>query len=281
MSIKAKIKKTRFFKEHPWFFRLIWQFFRINWVKTIYLNFRTQDFKDAVKLPILVYGRLKIASLKGTIRIEAPIRTGMIRLGVVDHFSTTKGSTLLYLYGNLIFKGRFIALNNCLISVDCNETLSIGDICVFGGNVKVRCRKKITIGKGTVISFESQIFDTNFHYTRDIKTGRVHDQQKEIIIGDFCWVGNRTSIMKGTHLPNYSIVASNSLLNKDYTVENMECPFIAGIPAKIIGSGLVRVFDSKKEKELIKFFSDDTEVEYYQGEIGIIDESESRSRNFL
>jgi acetyltransferase-like isoleucine patch superfamily enzyme len=247
----------------------------VNWIKTLYLNFSTQKFRDAVKLPILAYGRLKIVSLAGKIKIESPITTGMIRLGInSDISSATKGTSLLLIRGILVFKGRFVASINYSIFVDYNAILSIGDLCFLGGNSKIHCLKKITLGKGARSSYESQIFDTSFHYVRDIQTGKIPDRSKEVNIGNFCWIGNRTTIMKGACLPDHSIVASNSLCNRDYTTEDHIAPLIGGIPAKIIKTNSSRVFSLVKEKEIIAFFRNNPEADFYQGDTGIIDESE-------
>jgi acetyltransferase-like isoleucine patch superfamily enzyme len=258
------------------------KFTGINWTKTIRLNFKTQKFKTAVKLPILVYGKLKIAGLTGNIKIEAPISTGLIRLGLNhDKFSASKGSALLLLQGTLIFKGNFIASVDYTIDVNANGILTIGDLCILGGGVKIRCWEKITIGKMTPVTFESQIFDSNFHYLRDVQTGKIRNCCKEVSIGDFCWIGNRTTIMKGTRLPDYSIVGSNSLCNKDYSIDNITAPLIGGIPGKIIGNNFYRVWGGEKEKDIRRFFHDNPNADFYQGDVGIIDESEDRRMVFL
>jgi acetyltransferase-like isoleucine patch superfamily enzyme len=247
----------------------------VNWIKTFYLNFRTQKFRDAIKLPILVYGRLKIVSLAGKIKITSLITTGMICLGInSDIFSATKGTSLLRIYGTLIFNGRFKTSINYTIDVFDNAVLSIDDLCLLGANVKLRCWGKMSLGKGTRIAFETQIFDTSFHYIRDIQTGKISDRCKEVNIGNFCWIGNRTTITGGSYLPNYSIVASNSLCNKNYTTESVIAPLIGGIPAKIIKANSCRVFSQEKEEEIADFFHNNPEADFYQGDIGIIDESE-------
>ena len=53
---------------------------------------------------------------------------------------------------------------------------------------------------------------------------------KPIKIGNYCWIGNRVSIMKGTVLPDGSTVAANSVANKDFTQYGENCVF-AGQPA--------------------------------------------------
>ena len=57
-----------------------------------------------------------------------------------------------------------------------------------------------------------------------------------------------TLISKGTILPDYSIVASNSIVNKDFSNCGKYC-FYAGYQ-KIKGTNIKRIFDSKKGKEL-------------------------------
>jgi len=64
---------------------------------------------------------------------------------------------------------------------------------------------------------------------------------KPVKIGDYCWIGNRSTIMPGTVLPERVIVAANSLLNKDY-IEKGILPFsvIGGMPAKLLNTDIER-----------------------------------------
>jgi acetyltransferase-like isoleucine patch superfamily enzyme len=251
----------------------------INWIKTFIINFKTQTFYKAIKLPIIVYGKLQILDLSGKIILDQTIKTGIIRFGFnTDRFSASKGSAIINITGELTFRGPSI------FSVDC--CLDVSGVCVigrcvsFGNSVKVRCWDRIVIGDYSRIVVEAQIFDSNFHYLRNIETGQIERKGKEIIICDFCWVGNRSTIMKGTKIPNRTIVASNSLLNKDYSVNSPNCPVIAGIPAKIISSSLVRVFSYEEEKKIDNYFANNHGL-YYSGSKGIIDESDEIERNFI
>ena len=56
------------------------------------------------------------------------------------------------------------------------------------------------------------------------------------------WFGNRCNIMKGTITPNNTIVASNSLCNKDYS-DIPEYSLLAGSPAKLKNKGIKRLFE--------------------------------------
>lgn len=248
-------------------------FFTINLVKTIYINFKTQKFTDAIKFPIYIYGRLKICRISGKITIEAPIERGMIKLGYnSDNFSASKGSALIEISGELIFEGKANFSVDCTIGVI--GVCRIGSCVFLGNNAKLRCWNSITLGRGSRLVVDTQIFDSNFHFVRNIATGKILPRSGTIEIGEFCWVGNRTTIMKGTKLPPYSIVAGNSLLNKDYTLDAPVAPTLAGMPAKIITSGNVRVFALNAESEIACYFEQNPESQFYQGEIGIFSEIE-------
>jgi acetyltransferase-like isoleucine patch superfamily enzyme len=277
MSLKSILKKSSYIER---FFRSYYNFRQIskdkyksvNWFKTIYLNFKTQKFNDALKLPIFVYGKVTIVSLRGNIIIEAPIKQAMIKLGKnTDMFSASKGSALININGSLVFKGNFSISVDYLL--DINGYCEFDPFCGIGNSVKIRCWESIKIGKRCRIGLESQIFDTNFHFTKEVNTGRIYPITKPIIVGNYCWIGNRTTIMKGTVLPDHTIIAGNSLCNKDFSAKEVKFPFIAGIPAKIVSSGLVRIFNTQEEKKILSFFRNNPTANYYQGQPGLGDDT--------
>ena len=61
------------------------------------------------------------------------------------------------------------------------------------------------------------------------------------------------SIKKGVKTPNYTTVAANSVLLKDYSKDIEPFSILAGNPAKIIATGYSRVW--KDEKEKIKYLN--------------------------
>ena len=250
------------------------KYYGVNWIKTLLVNIKTQEFNVARKLPI--YGKLNIRLLSGKIIIiNAPIRSGMIRIGRnAEYFSASKGSALLSVSGTLIFEGSALFSVDCTIKV--SGTCILGDMVMFGSSVKLVCFEKIDIGKGSRIGLESHIFNTNFHFLRNVSSGKISKNSDEVLIGNFCWIGNRTTITKGSHLPNYSITGSNSLLNRDYTKEEtLDYPVFAGVPAKLVGSGLARVFGNSLEFDIHNYFKKNPSEDTFQGVVGFYDESQS------
>jgi len=253
--------------------------YNFNLLKTLSVNFKFLPFNQAIHLPIFVYGKVHIFGHSGKIIIDDRIRTGMIHLGMnTDRFSASKGSAFINIAGTLIFKGT------ALFSIDYTLNIfgecTIGKYSAFGNGVKFFCGNKIYLGKCCRITVESQVFDTNFHYMRNIETGRVYLRDGMVEIGDYCWIGNRTTITKGTRLPDFSIVASNSLVNKCFISSEEKYPFFAGAPAKIIGSTRVRIFDPLEEEKIDWFFKNNPDATYYQGLPGEKYEDEELERFF-
>lgn len=145
--------------------------------------------------------------------------------------------------------------NGCLY-FDCKGggELRIGKGCFIGSGCKIMCFNSIKIGFHCDLTWETQLMDTSFHYIRREQTSVPDSLTKPIIIGDFCWIGNRTTISKGTILPDYSIVASNSVVNKDFSDCGKNCMY-AGVPAKLKATNVVREYDTQKEAELDKIYN--------------------------
>ena len=128
--------------------------------------------------------------------------------------------------------------------------MTLGNDILISCKTKIHCANNIEIGSHNRISWESQIFDTNMHYIDD--NGIVRNNKGTVKIGNYCWIGNRCTLQKGTNLPDYTIVASNSLVNKDFTTS--PSGIVGGTPAKLIKEGPRRIFDSQLEIVLDQWF---------------------------
>lgn len=241
----------------------------LNLYKTLYFNFKFLPFDQAKKFPIYIYHKLKCLDTSGKIIIEGDISPGMIKWNIdMDHFSYSKGSALFSNDGTLIFKGKVSFSYDTTITLQYGASIILGHNCIIGNSAKLRAYKLIVLEDNVGVASETQIFDTNFHYTRDIETGIVNPQNAPVYIKEGCWIGNRTSIMKGTVLPAYTIVASNSLLNKDYSSIIDSFSLLGGQPAKLLKKGIARVYDYKLYEQLESHFLNSDESFFaYQGKI--------------
>lgn len=81
--------------------------------KTLYFNLKYFSFRDAVRLPIIVSHRVLLSDCSGAIRITAPIRTGMVRIGFgyVGIFDQSR-SRSIWEVGGLVEFGDGVSLGH-------------------------------------------------------------------------------------------------------------------------------------------------------------------------
>lgn len=229
---------------------------RINIFETLKVNFQNLPFSQAIKLPILIYGNIDLNIGKnGSIQLEGKMKRGFLRIGVdYGYFNSPKlMSTFLKIDGTLLVKEDVHLGLGVSVHIEDGAKLYIKEKVIISDQTKIKCYKYVEIGNNTNITFEATIFDTNFHYLMDLESKTKAPINSSIIIGDNNWIGFRTSIMKGTLTPNGCVVASNSLLNKDYR-EQGENILLAGRPAKCMRKNISRVWNFKQEKEVDNLF---------------------------
>ncbi len=227
-------------------------FFKHNWFAILYFNFKMLPFKQATKLPFDFFGKVKFTNLSGRIILDTDnIKRGMICIGLNHSTLFPAYTSTINISGDIIFKGTANVGRGTLIEVNKNSKVSIGNNVEIGGLTKIMSQQNITLSDNISVSWECQIFDSDFHFIREIETKQVNPRRCNVRIGNNVWLGNRVTINKGTILPDYTIVASNSLCNKDYSKDNKHHITIAGSPAKIVAEGYERIFESL-EPELTK-----------------------------
>ena len=233
--------------------------FRI--ISTLFFNFRMFPFHQAIRLPFVFYGKMEFWTLKGCVELQAPCHFGMVRWGVKrDGFSPSGLPSCLSLAedAKLIVGGNVDICPGCTFRII--GTLKLSDKCMIGSRALIACNNYVFIGIGSQISFNSTVVDTNFHYTKIDE--KVAPKEGSVHIGDYCWIGNSSSVMKDAYIPNGSIVASHSLVNKNFT-EGSENLMLAGIPAIIKKTGVIRIFDAMLEGKIQQYFAENPEAKIY------------------
>ena len=85
----------------------------VNWVKTIRINFKLLPFKQAKKMPILIFGSVKIGDLSGKIIFNCPIKIGLLLFGYKYEMNTMSDKTeYLKISGEIVVNGIF-ACGSC------------------------------------------------------------------------------------------------------------------------------------------------------------------------
>lgn len=249
----------------------------LNFIKTLYVNFRVLPFSQAIHLPIYIYKNIKIYKL-GKIEIRSEkIRSGMISIGAVDY--TAQGSGKFFNAGHTIFYGPveigggFIWDNLGLMVFRGHNKLGPGTTFII--------REKFELGDHTTMGFCCFCMDSDDHYTINVNTLSIGRNKKYIKIGSRNWIASRTFIKKGTITPDYTIVASaNTLLAKDYSEFGPYC-VLGGIPAKKIGSGIRRVYNVKAQLNIDDYFKNNPQENVFIPDITLDNIDDYCTSNFL
>lgn len=234
----------------------------LNIYKTIIFNIHILGIKGLYCWPIYIYKNVNVYKI-GNIKINCKYKNGLIKIGNNDFKSN--GKTKFYNNGKIIIDGPIIIGGATII--ENIGTIHFKGYNFIGDGSHYIIRNKLEIGKHSRIGFQSFCMDSNDHYTINTKSKLASRYTNPIIIGDFNWFGNRTYIKKGTITPDYLIVASsNTQLVKDYS-ELPPYSVLGGSPAKIIASGIRRIYDIEIETMLNDFFEKNLDKDSYKFEI--------------
>ena len=110
--------------------------------------------------------------------------------------------------------------------------ISIGSGCGISGST-IYGMKKITIGDNVLIGGNCKIIDNDFHplpASQRINQKVKDIKKRAITIGDGCFIGANSIILKGTKLGKNCVVGAGSVVSGTYP-DNV---IIAGNPARII-----------------------------------------------
>lgn len=125
-----------------------------------------------------------------------------------------------------------------------DATIEIGEWVYLGDDVIVSAMKRVKIGARTLIAHGVQIFDNNSH---PLDARERHEDYHAILagqprpypipaspveIGEDCWIGMNSLIMKGVRIGNRSVVAAGSVVTSDVPEDSL----MAGNPARIVRS---------------------------------------------
>lgn len=200
--------------------------------KSLFFCFRVLPFYQAVRIPIVIRYNVVIRNV-GHISIKGPLEFGQCRLGfgTIGIIDKSKERTIWDVAGSVCFAGRVSIGPGSRIVVSNEGVLTFGDSFINTARICVICYKKISFGYQVLISWDALIMDTDFHYIGMCDKMDNLIREKEIFIGNHVWIGCRTTILKGTFVPENSVVASNAVVTKKFMEKSI---LLAGNPAQIV-----------------------------------------------
>jgi acetyltransferase-like isoleucine patch superfamily enzyme len=88
----------------------------------------------------------------------------------------------------------------------------------------IDCTNEVRIGThSTIAGWRTQIL------THGIDLTLSHQTSRPVVIGSYCFVGTGSILLKGSRLPDRSVLSAGSVL---LTQESEECALYSGVPAQ-------------------------------------------------
>lgn len=109
--------------------------------------------------------------------------------------------------------------------------IAIGGGTQIGRNAVISAARKISIGKKCLLSYNVSLVDHDHNFQPDLSPlDSGISEGREIIIGDECFIGAHSFILKGAHLGKHCVVGANSVVTESFP----DYSIVAGNPAKLI-----------------------------------------------
>jgi acetyltransferase-like isoleucine patch superfamily enzyme len=186
------------------------------------------------RLILIAFFRYKIhPTAKIGFSIICPDRLEMEQGSSIGNLTACKGLALLRLddnasIGNLNWVTGFSVNDKSSFSADQNRQpkLIVGAHAAITNRHFIDCTNSVQIGRFTTFAgCGSQIL------THSIDLIQCRQASRPVIIGEYCFVGTGSILLGGSSLPDYSVLAAGSVLNKSYTTSYV---LYAGSPARAI-----------------------------------------------
>ena len=135
---------------------------------------------------------------------------------------------------NIINISKIEKLTNICVEIYGNSSqLLVGSIKFFAGvHFRINSNdKKIIVGDDCMFSSGVEIWTGDAHPIYDLATGERINNDQDVIIGNYVWIGRNASIHKGAVIPDGCVVGANSFVTHKFEEPNT---IIAGTPAKVI-----------------------------------------------
>ena len=190
----------------------------VNWLKTVRFNLHYFPLKTAVKLPFFIYRRTVLYRMQGRIVADAPVKTGMVRIGLHGLGTQDRlyARTIWDVYGTLRIRGTASIGRGSRISISSDPAvLTFGDNFIITGDTEIICGREITFGRNCLLSWDILIMDTDFHKVLDDK-GKQTNAPRPIVFGDHVWTGCRVTVLKGVTVGSDNIISAGSVITGSF-----------------------------------------------------------------
>lgn len=210
------------------FFRDIWKASGcsfLTWFKNIKLNIFSKRIKtNILNQHYIVINKNCVIDIRKNAEV---LVNGVLNFGYKRIQGSKLESRLLIEDGATLVVGKGTIYYGADIEVFKNAKLSLGSGIIFNINSTIICGGEISIGDDVHLGRDILIRDNNGgHYI----SRRTYKNIRPVIIGQHCWICERSMIMPGAKLGAGVIVGANSMVSskvKNFTL-------VSGSPAQVV-----------------------------------------------
>lgn len=207
----------------------------LNFIKSLYFNFRYLPFRQAVYMPVWITTNFRIHGLKrGQLILHQPYRKSVF-LGDCGSpgLQEMKGCIYMSKDSKLIFQGFTVISQGTVFRLDKDAKIELGDKFYCNKNCFFRSSDIIKFGNHCAVGWNVQINTNDGHevYYDD----KICVNHGNIIIGENVWLTSNSIVCKNTSIADGCILAQGAVLTKKITDKNS---LIGGVPAKVIKKGV-------------------------------------------
>lgn len=215
-------------------------------VPTLYFNFHYLPFRQAVKIPIVLY-KPHFRAMKGKVIIDAPISTGMIIMGQnIVGIYPNNGFSWENKGGIVTFKGHFTLGADSYLSFGENTHVEFGDDFRSTASLKLLSNHGIKIGRSARLGWGTLVMDTNFHPLYDMVNKQYRKAGGMIEIGDYNWFGTQCKVMHSVRTPERCIFGMGTIVTRNCEMKSY-C-VMGGSPVKVLSENVMRDYDHDSEE---------------------------------
>lgn len=132
---------------------------------------------------------------------------------------------------NIVLDNDVLIDKNAWLQTHGNGYIKIEDHNYIGRNLTISATKGVLIKKGCLFSYHVSLLDHDHQFVTNLSPNDTSiTEGKEIIIGENCFLGAHSFVLKGVTLGKNCVVGANSVVNRSFPAYSV----IAGSPAKLI-----------------------------------------------
>ena len=195
-------------------------------VPTLYFNFHYLPFRQAIRLPIVLYKPHLV----------------MVRMGFrIVSLYPNNGITWEDKGATIVFRGSCVIGNDSYVSLGTKTKVDFGHGFAARAGFKLASYAGITFNRFTRFGWGCLCMDTNFHPVYNRETKACKPVSGPIVIGEYNWFGTGCKVMHSVTTPERCIFGMGTVVTRG-CVKKSYC-VMGGSPVRILSENVMRDFE--------------------------------------